>query len=58
MLNLFKSFMKEEEGNVVEYIIVLAVVSVIIAFAFPTLRSKLQDWFTNTMDKITAGLGF
>jgi Flp pilus assembly pilin Flp len=41
MKKFFKKFMTDERGDVVQYIIVLAVVAIILAFAFPAIRDKI-----------------
>lgn len=48
MLNLFKKFLKEERGDVVQYIIVLAVIAIILAFAFPQIKTKMEEAMTKT----------
>lgn len=57
MLKMFKNFFKEEEGNIIEYIIVLAVIAIVIAALFPGLRSKIMDWFNNMIGNVDGGLG-
>lgn len=52
MKKFFKRTMKEERGDVVQYIIVLAVVAIILAFAFPKIKSAMNDGTVNTVDKI------
>lgn len=44
--------MKEERGDVVQYIIVLAVVAIILAFAFPQIKEKIADGTDTTMTKM------
>jgi Flp pilus assembly pilin Flp len=56
MKNLFKKFMKEEEGNVIEYVIVLAVIAIIIAAMFPGLRAKLLSWFKGMFSNVDQGI--
>jgi Flp pilus assembly pilin Flp len=55
MLTLLNNFIQEEEGSVVEYIIVLAVVAVIVALAFPQLRSKVTSWFNKMLTDVGTG---
>lgn len=52
MKNLFNKFMTDERGDVVQYIIVLAVVAIILAFAFPAIRDKLAQQTDDTMDRM------
>jgi len=56
MLTLLNNFIQEEEGSVVEYIIVLAVIAVIVALAFPKLRTNIMNWFNNMMTKVSGGI--
>jgi Flp pilus assembly pilin Flp len=57
MKNLFSKFVKEEEGNIIEYVIVLAVIAVIIAAMFPSLRTKIMSWFGTMLQNTDKGLG-
>lgn len=57
MLKLFKKFVKEEEGSVVEYIIVLAVIAVILAMVFPSLREWIGSWFNDATEGVSKGIG-
>lgn len=57
MKKLFTNFLKEEEGSIVEYVILIAVVAVIIAILFPILKGKMGDWFGDTMGNIDCGIG-
>lgn len=41
MKNLLTKFAKEENGDVVQYIIVLAVIVVILVFAFPKIKTMI-----------------
>lgn len=43
MKNLFKKFLGEKRGDVVQYIIVLAVIVVILVFAFPIIKKSMKD---------------
>lgn len=54
---LFNKFIKEEEGNVVEYIIVLAVMAVIIVALFPNLRTRLTGFFNTMLTNLQTGIG-
>lgn len=51
-----RNFMQEQEGSVVEYILVLAVIAVIIAFLFPTLKNTIQGWFNSLTGNVQSGL--
>jgi len=53
MKNLFKKFMGEKRGDVVQYIIVLAVIVVILIFAFP----KIKDAMKTSTDKAMNDIG-
>jgi len=53
MKNLFKKFMGEKRGDVVQYIIVLAVIVVILIFAFP----KIKDAMKSSTDKAMTDIG-
>ena len=57
MKNLFVKFMKEEEGSILEYLILIAIVAVIAAFLFPGLRGNIQDWFNDMLNNVTCGIG-
>ena len=57
MKNLFTKFFKEEEGNIIEYVIVLAVIAVIIAAMFPGLRKKIMSWFNGMLGNVDNGIG-
>lgn len=46
MKKLFGKFMKEDRGDVVQYVIVLAVIAVILAFAFPKIKTMISDQTT------------
>jgi len=49
-------FIKEEEGKVIEYIIVLAVIAVIVAFSFPRLRESVEMWFNQALENEKKGI--
>jgi len=49
-------FFKEEEGKVIEYIIVLAVIAVIVAFSFPRLRESVEMWFNQALENEKKGI--
>ena len=52
MKNLFKKFMGEKRGDVVQYIIVLAVIVVILIFAFPKIKTAMKGATESSVDKI------
>lgn len=52
MKKFFKKFMKDERGDVVQYIIVLAVVAIILAFAFPAIRDTIAGQVDTSLDQI------
>lgn len=43
MFHLLKKFQRSEEGSIVEYIILLSVIAVVVAFLFPGLRGGLEN---------------
>ena len=57
MKNLFSNFLKEEEGSIIEYVLLIAVMAVIIAILFPILKGKMGDWFGGTMNNMDCGIG-
>lgn len=57
MKNLFGKFFKEEEGSIIEYVILIAVIAVIIAILFPILKGKMGDWFSKSMNNTDCGIG-
>lgn len=56
MKNLFKKFMGEKRGDVVQYIIVLAVIVVILVFAFPKIKTAMQNATNSTTGGISKTL--
>jgi Flp pilus assembly pilin Flp len=56
MKKLFSRFYKEEDGRVVEYIIILSVIAVIVAFAFPRLRDVVEEWFNEALKNEEKGM--
>ena len=50
------TFFKEEDGRVVEYIIILAVISIIVAFCFPRLRESIEIWFNEALENEKKGI--
>lgn len=57
MKNLMKKFVAEERGDVVQYIIVLAVVAIILAFAFPKIKTAMSTGTDATMDNMNKAFG-
>lgn len=56
MKNLLMSFVKEEEGSILEYLILIAIVAIIAAFMFPKLRQNVQGWFEDMLSNVTKGI--
>lgn len=52
MKNLFKKFMGEKRGDVVQYIIVLAVVVVILVIAYPKIKASMTTATSNSSARI------
>ena len=50
-------FVKEEEGSILEYLILIAIVAVIAAILFPNLRTNVMAWFNNMLANIKNGIG-
>lgn len=50
------TFFKEEDGRVVEYVIILAVIAVIVAFSFPRLRESIETWFNEALENEKKGI--
>jgi len=50
--NLFKKFMGEKRGDVVQYIIVLAVVVVILVLAYPKIKTAMTNATNNSKSQI------
>lgn len=57
MLHILKTFWSEEEGSILEYLILIAIVAVIAAFLFPQLREKIAEWFNGMIGDINCGIG-
>lgn len=57
MINLFKKFVKEEEGaTIIEYVLILAVMAGIVMFAFPSLRNAIGTWISDLLGNVTSGI--
>jgi Flp pilus assembly pilin Flp len=56
MKNLVQKFVKEEEGSIVEYLILIAVAGIIAAFLFPGLRGSIVNWFNAMVSNVTNGI--
>lgn len=52
MKKILKKFVSNERGDVVQYILVLAVVAVILAFSFPKVKEAIAKNTTKTMTNI------
>ena len=50
-------FVKEEEGSILEYLILIAIVAVIAAILFPNLRTNVMAWFNNMLGNVKSGIG-
>lgn len=57
MKQLFQTFWKEEEGNFMEYVLLIALAGVVIAAIFPGIRTKVMTWFKETIARMDAGIG-
>ncbi|GAB6443123.1 hypothetical protein bcgnr5390_14990 [Bacillus luti] len=44
---MLKTFISEERGDIVQYIIILALLAVVLAFAAPWLKTKMKDTKTS-----------
>ena len=49
-------FVKEEDGGLVEYLILIAIAAVAAAFLFPQLRTNLGAWFTQMVANVQNGI--
>ena len=56
MKQLFKQFIKEEEGSLVEYLLLIAVAGMLVSFLFPGLKDNLVQWFNDMVSNITTGI--
>lgn len=54
--NLMNKFVKEEDGGLVEYLILIAIAAVAAALLFPTLRKNLVEWFNGMVGNVQNGI--
>lgn len=54
--NLINQFIKEEDGGLVEYLILIAIAAVAAALLFPTLRKSLVAWFNDMVGNVNNGI--
>ena len=54
--NLMTQFVKEEQGGLVEYLILIAIAAVAAAFMFPQLRTNLGKWFSQMVSNVNNGI--
>ncbi|MFB8425590.1 hypothetical protein ACFC4S_26595 [Priestia megaterium] len=54
--NLFNQFKKEEDGGLVEYLILIAIAAVAAALLFPGLRKNLVGWFNDMVKNVKEGI--
>jgi len=55
MLNMFKNFIREEEGqDLVEYALLLALVVLVVALSLPSLTDAISAVWTGVSDQLTA----
>ncbi|MGN5651158.1 MULTISPECIES: hypothetical protein [Bacillus] len=54
--NLMNKFVKEEDGGLVEYLILIAIAAVAAALLFPTLRKNLVGWFNDMVGNVQKGI--
>ena len=54
--NLFNQFRKEEDGGLVEYLILIAIAAVAAALLFPGLRKNLIGWFNDMIKNVKTGI--
>lgn len=53
MLNMFKNFVREEEGqDLVEYALLLALVVLVVATTLPTLTTAISGVWTNVSGQL------
>jgi hypothetical protein len=55
-LNLFKKFIRDIHGGIVEYLILIAVAGVIASFLFPTLHNNTDSWFEDMKCNVNTGI--
>lgn len=49
---MLKKLLKNERGDVIQFILVLAVVAIILAFAFPKFKSAMSKGTTKSVDSM------
>ena len=54
--SLMTQFVKEEQGGLVEYLILIAIAAVAAAFMFPQLRKNMGAWFTKMVANVNNGI--
>ncbi|MED2737747.1 hypothetical protein [Bacillus toyonensis] len=54
--NLMNKFVKEEDGGLVEYLILIAIAAVAAALLFPSLRKNLVAWFNSMVTNVQSGI--
>lgn len=54
---MIKRFFKDEQGGLVEYLILLSVMSVCSVLIFPSLRTNLVEWNNTMICNVTKGIG-
>ncbi|MFN2433566.1 MAG: Flp family type IVb pilin [Gemmatimonadota bacterium] len=53
MLQLFKNFVKDDEGqDLVEYALLVALIAIVVAAAFPPLTDAITDVFEQAGDEL------
>ncbi|GAB6547039.1 hypothetical protein bcgnr5378_29780 [Bacillus cereus] len=53
---MFKTFISEERGDIVQYIIILALLAVVLAFAAPWIKKKMIDQQTGASGGMDEGM--
>jgi Flp pilus assembly pilin Flp len=53
---MLKRFFKEKNGSVVEYVLIMCLVSLLIVFFVPNLRMKAMSWFNSMIHHTEIGL--
>ncbi|WP_088363003.1 DUF2341 domain-containing protein [Bacillus cereus] len=54
---MFKKFIKEERGGIVEYVILLAAMGVCSVLIFPSLRTHMVEWNNTMICNVTKSIG-
>lgn len=50
---MMKKLLKNERGDVIQFILVLAVVAIILAFAFPKFKNKMSQGTNSAVDNMS-----